>query len=164
MYEQDLRIKKFVNAVERRLRMPLDVRARVMSDFGSSLSARREAGESVEDILESLGSPKKAAADLNEQMKEYTYRKSPWRFVFLALAVLCGLYLLGEAAAMVLVYLLTGSERAGMGVIGGADGPTSIFVATSVAVPTEQMKLLAALALLAVGAFGYWRLKRCGKK
>lgn len=160
MYEQDLRIKKYVNAVERRLRMPRAVRARVMSDFGSSISARREAGESVEEILESLGKPRQAAAELNEQMKEYVYRKSNWRYLFLSVAVVCGLFLLGELASMALVWYLTGNEAASLGVIGGADGPTAVFVTTPLAVPTEEVKFVLCLLGLAAGAFGYWRLKR----
>ena len=42
MNDQDKNIKKFLRAVERRLRFPRDVRERVMSDFSSSISARRE--------------------------------------------------------------------------------------------------------------------------
>ena len=86
MNDQDKNIKKFLRAVERQLRFPRDVRERVMSDFSSSISARREAGESVEEILNSLGGPKQAAAELNEQMREYTYVKSPWRFAVLGAA------------------------------------------------------------------------------
>lgn len=164
MYEQDLKVKKYVNAVERRLRMPRDVRARVMSDFGSSISARREAGECVEEILKSLGSPKKAAAELNEQMKEYTYTKSPWRFAFLGAAVASGLYLLGRIITMVLVYVMTGSEAASIGVIGGADGPTAIFVTTTVDPPTVEMKLVLGVIVLAASIFGFWKLSRMQRK
>ena len=128
MYEQDLRIKKYVNAVEA--------------------------------ILESLGSPKQAAAELNEQMKEYAYRKSPWRYLFLTLAVVCGLFLLGELLSMALVWYMTGSEAASLGVIGGADGPTAGFVTTSMAVPTEEIKFALCILGLAAGVFGYWKLKR----
>lgn len=128
MYEQDLRIKKYVNAVEA--------------------------------ILESLGSPKQAAAELNEQMKEYAYRKSPWRYLFLTLAVVCGLFLLGELLSMALVWYMTGSEAASLGVIGGADGPTAVFVTTSMAVPTEEIKFALCILGLAAGVFGYWKLKR----
>ena len=140
--------------------MPRDVRARVMSDFGSSISARREAGEEVEEILDSLGSPRQAADELNEQMKEYVYRRSKWRYLFLLVAVVCGLFLLGELASMALVWYLTGNEAATLGVIGGADGPTAVFITTSVAVPTEEVKFALCLLGLAAGTFGYWKLKR----
>lgn len=166
MYEQDLRIKKYVNAVQRRLRMPRDVRARVMSDFGSSISARREAGESVEEILESLGSPKEAAAELNEQMKEFTYRKSPWRFLFLAGVILGGLGLLGKAVSMIVVYMMTGSANASLGIIGGGDGPTAVFVARSNSADmlSVEMKLVLNLLLVAVCVFAFCKFSRMKRK
>lgn len=164
MDKQDQRIKKYVNAVERRLNMPRDVRARVMSDFRSSISARREAGESVEEILESLGSPKEAAAELNRQMEEYTYKKSPWRFAFLGAAIIGGLYLLGELITMILVYAMTGSEAQSMGVIGGADGPTAIFVTSSADPFTTEVKIALSVAALAAGIFGFYKFSRMKRK
>ena len=81
MTEAEKKMKCYVNAVERRLNLPREVKARVMSDFSSAIQACREAGMSDEAIYAELGTPKKAAADLNEQMKEFAYRKSPWRFL-----------------------------------------------------------------------------------
>ncbi len=149
------RIKRYVNAVERRLRLPYRLRARVMSDFATSIAARQEAGETVEQIIESLGSPKAAAAELNEQLRAYQYRKSPWRFVCLALAILAGLWLIGQLAAS---HILAQS----LGVIGGADGPTAIFV--TYAPLAGQWRTVAAALLAILGIFGYWRLCRCKQK
>ena len=94
MTQAEKKMKKYVNAVERRLNLPLKIKARVMSDFQSSIAARREAGQTDEDIYAELGTPAKAAADLNEQMKDYAYRKSPWRFLFLGIAAIGGVALL----------------------------------------------------------------------
>lgn len=164
MTDQEKKIKRYIRAVERRLNMPRDVRERVMGDFTSTVSARLEQGGSAEEIIASLGRPKEAAAQLNEQMKEFTYRKSPWRFAFLAAAAASGVYLLGKAAQMALVYHLTGSEAASMGVIGGADGPTAIFVTTSVEPLSVEAGLLLAAVLLVAGVLGYRRFCRCRKK
>lgn len=92
MTQAEKKMKNYVNAVERRLNLPREIKARVMSDFQSSIVARREAGQTDEEIYAELGTPAKAAADLNEQMKDYTYRKSPWRFLFLGIAAIgvCG--------------------------------------------------------------------------
>ena len=77
-------MKKYLAAIARRLNMPKDVKERVMNDFQSSIRGRLEAGQTDEEIFAELGSPKKVAAELNEQMKDYTYIKSPWRWVCLA--------------------------------------------------------------------------------
>ena len=86
MTTEEKKMKRYCNAVERRLNLPWDIKVRVMTDFASSIQARREAGMTDTEIYAELGSPKKAAAELNDQMREYAYRKSPWRFLFMALA------------------------------------------------------------------------------
>ncbi len=164
MTQAEKRMKQYVNAVERRLNLPRSVRARVMTDFTSAIQARREAGEGDEAILAELGSPKEAAAVLNEQMKEYAYRKSKWRFLPLAAAVL-GLAGLGY---LWVVQWLLGSifgdllyPNGSIGIIGGADGPTAIFVATATGVDWDAVLF----ALLAVaGVAGYWLLGHLKRK
>ena len=85
--------------------------------------------------------------------------RNPWRFAFLTLAVICGLYLAGELVSMGLVWYLTGSEAATLGILGGADGPTAVFVTTQTAVPAEEVKFALCLLGLASGVIGYRRLK-----
>ena len=163
--------KKYVNAVERRLNLPREIKARVMSDFSSSIQARREAGMSDEAIYAELGTPKKAAADLNEQMKEFAYRKSPWRFLFAAMAACGAAELLGVLWGYLvyfwyhLVYSevmcigATTMESSSIGIFGGADGPTAIFVTT----PIWMQYTLPVLALV-IGIWGFLRLRRCKQK
>lgn len=164
MTRQKKKMDPYIKAVRRRLNMPTDVKERVMSDFISSIASRREAGQTDDQIIAELGTPKEAASVLNEQMKEFTYRKSPWRFVCLAGAVLGGLFLLGKLAGVTLVYMLTGSENASMGIIGGADGPTSIFVATSIDAPTIETKIVLAVLGLAACLFGAYKLGHMKRK
>ena len=55
--------------------------------------------------------------------------KSPWRFVFLAGAVLSGLWLLLTRLVLWLLPMTRVSgNAASIGIIGGADGPTAIFL------------------------------------
>lgn len=157
------KMQKYIKSVHRRLNLPKDVKERVISDFESSIIARREAGMTDEEIYAELGSVKKAAADLNEQMKEFTYRKSPWRFLFAGLAVYGGIRLLDRVWTQLVVWWVTGvfqkKEAASIGIIGGADGPTSIFVTT----PMWTHWLVPAL-LLVLGIWGYTRLRKCKQK
>lgn len=174
MKDTEKKIKKYIRAVERRLNLPKDVKTRVMSDFESDLRARKEAGMTDEEIIAELGAPKNAAADLNEQMKEYAYRKSPWRFLFLAAAVLSGgwliLYRLMLTFGMLLDTLnftFYPNESASIGVIGGADGPTAIFVTGGVSVVQGAgfgWDVAVMVILLIVGIWGFLRLRRCKQK
>ena len=156
MTQAEKKMKNYVNAVERRLNLPREVKARVMSDFQSSIAARREAGQTDEEIYAELGTPAKAAADLNEQMKDYTYRKSPWRFLFLGIAAIGGVRLLYDGFVSLIGYVVLRRElvqsggAAAIGIIGGADGPTAIFV-TALLAP-------ALLGPIAVSAYSYMAL------
>lgn len=164
MTDAERKMKNYVNAVERRLALPREIKARVMSDFSSSIQARRESGMSDAQIFVELGSAKEAAADLNEQMKEYTYRKSPWRFLFAAAAIYGAAELLGSLFAWV-AYLviadpvLHAGEASSIGIIGGADGPTAIFVTT----PDWTGYVLPVLALT-VGICGFLYFSRRRQK
>ena len=93
-------------------------------------------------------------------MESRQKKKNPWRFAFLAMAVVGALEILGNLAAR-LAYLfmpdpyLTISEAASIGIIGGVDGPTAVFVAT-----TGWGHWLIPVLLLMVGIFGFIRLSR----
>ena len=165
MTDAEKKMKKYCTRVERRLNLPRELKVRVMTDFASSIQARREAGMTEDEIYADLGTPKQAAAVLNEQMKEYAYRKSPWRFLFAA----CAAYGAAELIPMIfgcLSYwilrawaMLTPNEAVSVGIIGGADGPTAIFLTTPV-----WMHYLLPAAALVVGILGYLRLRKCRQK
>ena len=156
MTNQQKKMKKYMTVIERRLNLPREVRVRVMSDLMSSVAARREAGQTDEEIFADLGTPETVAAELNEQMKEYAYTKSNWRWAALAGAVIAAGMLIIRSVTGLLVLLLNFSvgESASLGIIGGADGPTAIFVTTA---PGGYRWLLWGL-VLAMCLLGWWKL------
>ena len=157
-----MNMEKYLRAVRRRLNMPNELKERVMTDFVSSIEARKEDGQSEESILAEFGSPKQAAKELNEQMKEYTYKKSPWRWACLALAIFSALCLAYRGLPGLLLMLFNKSyNAASVGVIGGADGPTAIFVTTNTtAFPTAGIYVL----LLLMGILGFIALRKINRK
>lgn len=152
-------VRRYLKAVERNLCLPKALKKRVLSDLLTTVCARQEQGETAEAILASLGTPRQTAEEFNEQLKEYTYRRSPWRFAFLLLAVLSALWLAGWGMGQAFVWSLT-HQNASVGIIGGADGPTAIMV-TSSGVFREG---LAALILLVIGIVGFILLRRMKRK
>ena len=162
MTETQKKMKKYTKAIERKLNMPKDVRERVMNDLMSSIQGRREAGQTDDEILTELGTPKKVAAELNEQMKDYTFIKSPWRWVCLAVIVGCVLYLAFGGMIGLLTYLLNASISGNVGIIGGADGPTAIFVTASPDYVWYELGMT--VIILIMGIFGFYRLSRCPRK
>ena len=162
--------RAYLRAVKWRLNLPKEIRRRVMSDFEGDVDARLEAGMTWEAVLEELGNPRKAAADLNVQMKEYAYRKSPWRYLFGVMAVLSGgwliLYAILQKFGMLLNTLrwsFSPNEAASIGIIGGSDGPTAIFVTGKTTVMPDWDVILVAL-ILVVSILAFLRLRRCRQK
>ena len=162
MDKSQKKMNGYLNAIARRLNRPRDIKERVINDLASSIEGRREAGKTDEEIFAELGSPKKVAAELNEQLKDYTFVKSPWRWVCFALILLCIASLLLKGFIGILAYALTLSVNASVGVIGGADGPTAIFVTSSPDAWLYQMGIT--LLLLVMGILGFYRLSRCPRK
>ena len=156
------KMKKYTNTIERNLNMPREVKARVMNDFISSIQGRREAGQSDEEIFAELGDPKKVASDLNEQMKEYTYVKSPWRWACFTLSIGALLSILFGGTFRLLAYLFNASASSSIGIIGGADGPTAIFVTQS---PGSAIQgTLMTILILVMSIVGFWYLGHMRKK
>ena len=156
MTNEQKRMKKYMTAIERRLNLPREVRARVMSDLQCSVAARRVAGQTYDAIFGELGTPKSVAAELNEQMKEYAYTKSTWRWAALAGMIVAAWKLIFQSLAGLIVCLVNLSfrESASLGIIGGADGPTAIFVTTA-AVGYRWILWVLVMVMCAVG---WWKL------
>ena len=158
MTKEEKKMKSYMTAIERRLNLPREVKARVMTDLQSSVAARREAGQTDEEIYAELGTPEAVAAELNEQMKEYAYAKSSWRWAALAAAGISAAMLVFHGAQGLLVSLLNLSvrEQNSLGIIGGADGPTAIFVTTT----WTPADMIPWLILLIMGLIGWRMLSR----
>ena len=124
MTEEQKKIKKYVNAIEWHLKVPLEMKARINSDIGTEIHLRLEAGKTIDEVMAEMGTPKEVAQRFNTELKEQTLRKHPLRFLFLTLAVLV---VIGTVAGGMNHFLpLLSQEEISM--IGGADGPTSVYV------------------------------------
>lgn len=159
MTDGEKKMKKYTTSVERRLALPGDMKARVMCEFIGSVASRRASGMTDEEIYTELGSPEKVAADLNERMKAYTFCKSPWRYLFAVLAVFGAYDFVGGVVALLLRIYQVSVGAGSIGIIGGADGPTMVFVTT----PGWFHTLLPA-GMLIIGIWGFLMLSRCKRK
>lgn len=163
MTEANKKMKKYTNSVERKLNLPRNVKSRVMADFITSIQSRRDAGLTDEEIFAELGAPGAVAADLNEQMKEFAYRKSPWRWACLVPMILCALMLAFKGGVQMMLFLLNLNVNASsVGIIGGADGPTAIFVTRTSGSMYLETVILALVLILSL--IGFYRLGHMRKK
>ena len=103
-----------------------------------------------------------------KENKEQT-KKNPWRFAFLACAIYGAVKLLGGLWVNIVYWFsvlfmeirseFVPNEAYSIGIIGGADGPTAIFVTAPV-----WISYLIPTAALIVGIWGYLRLSRPSQK
>lgn len=155
-------MKKYLRSVNRRLNMPKALRSRVIADLESTINSRLEAGESQEEILQELGTPRQAAAELNRQMEEYTYKKSPWRWGCLVLMIISILSFLFQGSLGLVTALFNFQANHSIGIIGGADGPTAIFITAPDGYFTQQMVIAGILFIMSI--LGYWALSHIKRK
>ena len=155
-------MKKYYRAVSRRLNMPKDLRKRVMNDLESSVNSRLEAGQTMEEIRQEFGSPNEAAAELNRQMQEYTYKKSPWRWGCLAVMIVSFLSFCFQGTLGLLSSLFNFHTSHSIGIIGGADGPTAIFVTAPERYYTSQTVIAAIILVMSI--LGFWALSHIKRK
>lgn len=119
-------VKRYMNAIERRLRVDRKMRVRIMTELASDFQSRRENGQDDESIMKELGSPEAVASQFNTALHA-PGNPNRWRWAFVALAVL----ILAIALAPMLAEKFTAYQAASLGIIGGADGPTAIYVNAS---------------------------------
>lgn len=163
MTEADKKMKKYLRQVQRKLELPPEVRQRVMADFTSAVESRREAGRTDEEIYAELGTPAEAAGELNEQMREFAYVKSPWRWAFLGVVILCAAVLLYRGSVGLLAALMNlALFHGGAGAIGGADGPTVIFVSQTPGAAPQGTAMT--VMILVMSLAGFWCLGHLRKK
>ena len=58
-------VKRYMNAIERRLNTDRKTRTRIMMELASDFQSRRENGQSDEAIMMERGSPAEVAAEFN---------------------------------------------------------------------------------------------------
>lgn len=120
-------IKKYVNDIERHLNLPLKTKARINTDLGTDIHARMEAGQTVGEIIEELGSPEEVAERFNSEMgAEPQTQNKIIKIVMLLLLGISFIYLLYNA---VYIWKIQQDFQNTVNVIGGVDGPTSVFIA-----------------------------------
>ena len=88
MTEDQKKIKRYVNQLERRLRLPLELKVRINGDIGTEIHQRMESGQTVDQVFQEMGIPDEVAASFNREFSEFEIRKNPIRFLFLIMAVM----------------------------------------------------------------------------
>ena len=152
--------KKYLRQFRRALCLPGSKRRTAIRELKEKLGSQ----EDYRQLVSALGTPENAALALNRSQEGVVYRKSPGRIPCLILGILglVGLIwtpLVGWIQGMVLRSSLT-LEQASVGIIGGTDGPTAIYVT---GMSPSLLQSLPYLFIAVIGFLGWYRL-RCWKE
>lgn len=155
--------EQYIRQILRRIRVTDGVKRRIRADLLADIAAKQDAGQTLAQIQAEMGSPDRAAAEFNAAYdgtparRWYVWQQAAKAAapVLLVLAVLCL-----AASPAVRMALFGGS----VGIIGGADGPTSIYVTAGPQSPVGSFLALYGLPLallaLAVLCLAAWLLIR----
>lgn len=124
--------KIFLKTLKKELR-PLkpSERKKTISYYEESIADMMESGLSEEDVIEKIGSPQKTAQEILENTSPENLRGKDVPGTVLVCASI--LFIILSVISGIRQHIII--ESASISIIGGADGPTSIFLAGTIAPP-----------------------------
>lgn len=153
--------KKFLSALRWGLRsLRKEEREQYVASYQELLSDMVENGMSQEEAVNAQGDVKQIAKEILENAPESARRKNRTGVL---LVTLSGILVLITLAELLIAQFFRSLDAVGsVGVIGGADGPTAIFVTTAT---YEGINPLHLLTLISIGiTVGYFLWKRWKKR
>ena len=131
MKQEEKQMRQYLRQIGRQLEVTGTLRERILSDLENDIRAGLEQGETMDKIRARMGTPEEIGKRFSEELG--TDRKLSW--IWLPRA---GLLM---SAAVLVIFVLwnlltgwfypktSGGEAEAVSIIGGADGPTSIYLA-----------------------------------
>ena len=144
--------KQYINRMMHHLHLPKEQRERVREDLSQDIRAALDNGETMEQIVARMGKPYHLATELEQNyLGEAAPMPKAKKFLRVAsiIAIIGAAFSLVSNGIQMLVIRAISSEAASIGIIGGADGPTSIFVTTAIA-PVWKVIAQPVLAVLVI--------------
>lgn len=139
---------QYVEAILRKTGFDKSTRARLRTDLETDLDAQLATGQPIGEVIWEMGTPQQVAAGLRQNMPGAKPQRSPWRWVFLAVGILV---LLAALTVLLAQHRSAFNSTASIAVIGSADGPTAVFVTSSL---TSGLRTLVTPLAFAVAYFG----------
>lgn len=147
---QEVRLTRYLREIGKKLEVSETMKKRILSDLENDIRAGIEHGESLEAICRRMGTPEEIAGRFSREMGEEGNRRKGYLVWRIGAALSGAVLVLGLLRTLMLRAFMTGNGEylgSSVAVIGGADGPTSIYLAGRIADPWDTMLLLAAVML-----------------
>ena len=155
--------EKYVASIIRRLNLPKKTRERIRQDLLQDIQTAVEEGQTLEEVMARMGTPEEAAQEFNESYGDMS-EKSGWtrilKIIFIAAIVLSSLYLIFNLIILLVTASFGMSPSQNVGIIGGADGPTAIFITSQYEPLPTILKLIVSLIVIFLAAVGIRKICR----
>lgn len=133
--------EQYIKQVEKELSLPRKMKKEVVRDLNEVFASAMEHGETEQQIIQRLGTPKEFADSTAEQFGIDTKKRNGIISTLAALVI---------AAAAFSVYAVTQSEKVPEGAIGQADATTNIQIEGAFAFDISQILLAIGFAATAI--------------
>lgn len=132
----DLNSEKYIGEILKKIHVNRKTKKRLKEDLSQDIEEQLASGLSLNEVISLMGEPALIAAKIQES---YPYKsKSRLEKILLAVFISSGII----SAFQFIGFLFTryislflgnmfGGSKASIGIIGGADGPTAIFISSS---------------------------------
>ncbi len=145
-------IQRYLSRLRRMLYVSETRKDEIIGEILNTIRTQQLAGVSNKEILAQLRPATEIAQEEN-QKANIQYKKSPWRWVCLAMALVCLLLFALQQG------WISAAIPTDVGVIGGADGPTAILVSSETGSGSQESTII--LLLAAMGLVGFLSLGKC---
>jgi len=159
---------KYIHEVNKMLPLPSRAKKEICRDLEEIFESAAEHGESEAQVIQRLGSPEEFVRSLNEQIdfKKFSLEHQRKKHLLVIICIfIASMVCFGIYAVLNLIGITRQLEHS-LGIIGGADGPTAIFITPSSGVDFPFLLLLLGGGCLAVSVILLIRyvIKNHGKK
>ncbi|MEG2403836.1 MAG: sodium ion-translocating decarboxylase subunit beta [Oscillospiraceae bacterium] len=157
--------KEYIKSILKNVYLRRDIKKRVAADLENDIFSRRTAGEDMNTIIQDMGAPISVAQSLNDEMSEFAVPKRSLTQILLLFIIIAAsatlVWGVGTAMEFIANIPFIPNKAASIGVIGGADGPTSIFVASNI-MPSFIVIISTAIPII-IGSFTAYMLMKWQK-
>lgn len=143
---------EYIKALSSALKVDKKTKKKIIADISFDISKRLSDGETMEEITADIGQPASLAQEFNSQLVK---KKDIMNIVLSVMGALSFCVLLAFGIKYAFEKIIFNSASHSIGIIGGADGPTEIYVSASPILTYQQTMLVicASFFLLSVIAF-----------
>ena len=149
--------EKYIEEIIRRLKLSKNTKTRIRQDLFQDIQTAMDQGETLEEIISRMGTPEEAAQEFNESCggeAVFSAGRRAAKIVMISAIILSSLFLLFQGVLFLSQWYFSANISQSVGVIGGADGPTAIFVTYQFDPVIAALKLAIPVIIIFAGILG----------